>query len=219
MSPPPASESGGSEPAPRRRSSQTLQDLVDAHGEDGINAQQLIDRLGNQAVLLTCLIFALPPAVVPLPVAATLPGLIILILAGRLAAGLPPTLPKRLRDYHFSPKILRGLAGAGARVLGMLEKGTRPTVTWLTDPRALRRSHAGFIALAGFIMALPMPVPLANGIPSWWIIFLTVGLLERDGRYILLGYVTYVLGLAYIIAFLAGGATLVYEALDWMAWV
>ena len=46
------------------------------------------------------------------------------------------------------------------------------------------------IALSGIFLSLPIPppFPLTNTIPGFAIIFLSLGLMERDGGFILCGY-------------------------------
>lgn len=37
-------------------------------------------------------------------------------------------------------------------------------------------------------MSLPLPIPLTNLLPAYTILFLSIGLLESDGLFILFGY-------------------------------
>ena len=44
--------------------------------------------------------------------------------------------------------------------------------------------------LCSALLLLPLPVPFSNSIPAWAIMLMAAGLLERDGLFILGGYIT-----------------------------
>jgi hypothetical protein len=44
--------------------------------------------------------------------------------------------------------------------------------------------------LCAALLLLPLPVPFSNTIPAWAIMLMAGGLLERDGLFILAGYIT-----------------------------
>lgn len=64
----------------------------------------------------------------------------------------------------------------------------------------------------GFLLIIPLPVlPLSNFLPGWGLLLLGAGILQRDGYFIIAGYilniVTFVyFGLVFLGVLLAGGS-------------
>ena len=59
----------------------------------------------------------------------------------------------------------------------------------------------GFMIMVGGILLslpIPPPFPLTNTIPALSVIFISLGLIERDGLFILIGYFFALLGVSYI---------------------
>jgi hypothetical protein len=50
------------------------------------------------------------------------------------------------------------------------------------------------------MLLLPLPVPFSNIIPAWGIMLIAGGLLERDGAFIIAGYVASLLTVAFFAA-------------------
>jgi hypothetical protein len=46
------------------------------------------------------------------------------------------------------------------------------------------------IIIAGLALMLPLPIPFSNSIPAWAIVFLAIGMMEKDGLFVLLGHLT-----------------------------
>ncbi|MBE0541835.1 MAG: exopolysaccharide biosynthesis protein [Verrucomicrobia bacterium] len=44
------------------------------------------------------------------------------------------------------------------------------------------------IASGGLLLALPIPIPFANAVPAWTVVFLAAGIMQRDGLLVLLGH-------------------------------
>src|SRR5690606_7258462 len=68
--------------------------------------------------------------------------------------------------------------------LQRIEKLMRPRITWLTQTNAERLLGA-FCASLAFLLALP--IPLGNLLPALGILFIALGLIERDGVCVLVG--------------------------------
>ena len=49
------------------------------------------------------------------------------------------------------------------------------------------------------MLLLPLPIPFSNTIPAWGILLIAGGLLERDGVFIIAGYVATLLGVAFLV--------------------
>ena len=68
------------------------------------------------------------------------------------------------------------------------ERLLRPRLLWLTASPHLLQLHALPIVICALMLLLPLPVPFSNVIPAWGIMLIAGGLLERDGAFIIAGY-------------------------------
>jgi hypothetical protein len=75
----------------------------------------------------------------------------------------------------------------------------RPRWAPLTGTAVLKQLHAIVILVSALILLLPLPIPFSNVLPAWAIFLMACGLLERDGLFVFLGYVAFVIGAAYFI--------------------
>ena len=96
-----------------------------------------------------------------------------------------------------------------------LEKFLRPRLTMLTDTPLLRQLHALLMLLAALTLLLPLPIPFTNSFPAWTILLIAAGLLERDGFFILAGYVVFVAGVFYFVFLGEATAHLMQELWQW----
>ena len=79
----------------------------------------------------------------------------------------------------------------GCTIYEKVEKVIRPRLGFLLAGPGMGMMIGLAIALSGIFLSLPIPppFPLTNTIPGFAIIFLSLGLMERDGGLILCGYV------------------------------
>jgi len=75
----------------------------------------------------------------------------------------------------------------------------------------------GLVLITGalLLMAPFGLIPLSNTLPGLAILFLAIGVLQRDGRFVLLGYMTLVLTVLYFSFLLLGGIA-VLQGMEWM---
>ena len=92
----------------------------------------------------------------------------------------------------------RVFAVAG-KVIALLETFLRPRLALISAPGAMLQLHALFILISALVLLLQLPIPFSNSFPAWTILLLGAGMLERDGLFILLGYLVFVLGVFYFI--------------------
>lgn len=138
-------------------------------------------------VILLSLPFLSP---IPIPGVSTLLGLVIGVLAVRLALGLPPRLPRSLGERSLEGGFARKVVSGSVKILSLIEKIARPRrSTWLAWP-AVRLANALLIALMALLLMLPFPPfpPFTNALPAWSIIFLAASMMEEDGVLIWAGY-------------------------------
>jgi len=202
---------------PPSRLSVELARLRDQAAERAVTLREVIYTLQGRAYLLLVLLLALPFITpIPLPGLSTPFGLAILLIAARLSLGQKPWLSMRLQRKELPAGFLRKLFAVAERVLRFLEKFLRPRLTFVTDTPLLAQLHAVLMLVAALALLLPLPIPFTNSFPAWTILLLAAGLLERDGLFILGGYLVFIAGVFYFIFLGEATATLLHELLQWI---
>jgi hypothetical protein len=191
---------------PARKLSEDLAALQARFGDRPVTLREMIVTLRRRAYLLIVILLALPFVTpIPVPGLSTPFGLAIAFVALRLALGQRPWLPKKLQRRELPAAFFAKVLAVAMRVVRLLESFLRPRLAGLSARGAVLQLHALFILIAALALLLPLPIPFSNSFPAWTILLLAAGMLERDGLFILLGYVVCVLGVLYFL--LLGHAT------------
>lgn len=157
-------------------------------------------------VVLLCIPFLFPVAIpglsVPFGIAIALCGL-------RLGLGHNFWMPDFLLRREISYDVLKKLVGSAAGLYRKIEKLVRPRMHFLQRWPGMINLMGFMIMIGGILLSLPIPppFPLTNTIPGLAIIFMALGIMERDGVCTLVGYAFAVAGLVYIgLIFVLGAA-------------
>lgn len=172
--------------------SQELQRLVEQAAPDvPLTLNVLLAGTGGRGLFLVVILLSLPFITpIPLPGVSTVLGLVIGVLAVRLAMGLPPRLPKALGARSLDGRFTRRVLSGSVRILHFIEKLAKPRRSvWLAWP-AVRFINALLVALMAFLLMLPFPPfpPFTNSLPAYSIILLAASMMEADGVLIWAGY-------------------------------
>ena len=146
--------------------------------------RSLEDR--GSAMLLVLL--ALPFCAIAIPGLSTPFGIAICVIGACLVAGREPWLPRFIMRQRLSTKWSSQLLTGAAKVAREIEKFVRPRLAFLHTGPGMRRLIGLAIMIAGLALMLPLPIPFSNAIPSWAILFLAIGMMEKDGLCVLLGH-------------------------------
>ena len=194
-----------------------LAELRDKSAERAITLREVIYTLHGRAYLLLILLLALPFITpIPLPGLSTPFGLAIALIALRLSLGQRPWLPMKLQRKVLPAGFFGRVFALAEKVLRFFEKFLRPRLTALTDTTLLAQLHALLILVAAVALLLPLPIPFTNSFPAWTILLLAAGLLERDGLFILAGYVIFAASVLYFIFLGEATAALLRELAEWV---
>lgn len=192
-------------PVPLARShkpvSQTLHDVAAALPQGSVSLRDLLERVGEQGMLLFCAILALPFMFpLPLPGVSVVFGLIIALIGVGLALHRIPWLPRWLLERRIAAEKLRSLLERGARFFARLERWIHPRLDLLVESRPCTVINGGLLILLGLLLSLFPPVaPFTNTVPALPILLIALGLLEGDGLFVLLGYAATGLAVAYFV--------------------
>ena len=148
-------------------------------------------------VILLCLPFLTP---VTLPGISMPFGLAIALCGLRIAFGHKPWLPAFILNRRISYSVLEKMVNFGCKIYEKVEKVIRPRLGFFLAGPGMGMVTGLAIALSGIFLSLPIPppFPLTNTIPGFAIIFLSLGLMERDGGLVLCGYVLTVISAIYV---------------------
>lgn len=162
-----------------------LRRLADDGAENGLTLFEIRDRLDERAYGLLVLILSIPCLVPGLYGVPQVVGIAILILAFQLLIGREePWLPRWLLNLRARAAWLEAMADFAEKRLGWIDRLSRPRLRRLADGWG-ERFAAVFMILATATIVLPM----TNTIPSVALALLAVGLIQRDGLFVLGGAV------------------------------
>lgn len=195
-----------------KRMSETLAEVAAALPPESLTVRELLERLGEQGLLLACIIVSLPYLVpVSIPGMSTLSGVLIVLVGIALATSTVPWLPRRLLDRNLPAERFRKLLGASAARFRRVEHLLKPRVLWLTGGRLMNAINGGLLVYNGALLAAPSVIILMNTLPGVAAMAISAAILERDGLLLLVGYV---LTLAATVYF-AAVAIAFYMGADW----
>lgn len=190
-----------------------VRELRMRHQSQSMTLGEILEALGDRAHLFLIILLCVPLTTpVPLPGVAIFFGYITAVIGYRLAFGKSNLLPKNLRHRSLSPKILDRMLGAAHGFFRALDKMARPRLGVFMTAPVWTRIYGLLICLDGWLLLLPLPIPLTNGLPALAIVFMAAALLARDGAFGLLGMAFTFVTVIYFIALVMGGVMTV----DWL---
>jgi hypothetical protein len=185
---------------PPQKLSVELEDLRSRLGQRPVTLREVIYKLRGRAYTLILILLALPFITpIPLPGLSTPFGLAIAFIALRLVLGQRPWLPMKLQRKQLPAGFFDKVFAVAGKVIALLESFLRPRMALISAPGPIQQVHALFILISALVLLLPLPIPFSNSFPAWTILLLAAGLLERDGLFVLLGYLVFVLGALYFV--------------------
>lgn len=168
-----------------------------------LTVRELISALGVRGHGFVALMFSIPFVTpIPLPGLSIIFGIFVFIGGLGISLGfklwLPEWIMKKSLPGHMLSKAFRG----SSTLLRKIETILRPRLFMISESVAIRICAGFLIALSGFILALPLP-PGTNFPPAAVCVLLSLGVLERDGIFLIAGFVTFLLNIAVIVGLLA----------------
>ena len=179
-----------------------------------MTVEELQTALKGRGVAMLLLLLSLPFCVVPVPGLSTPFGIAVLLMGIRIAFGQKPWLPKFIRQRSISPSRLVKVLAGGIRFARTMEKVVKPRMQFLHRwPGAMNLIGVG-IASGGLLLLLPLPIPFSNMMPAWAVVFLSAGMMERDGVLVLLGHLMTLLSWGFIVLAWVFGAEGIHKLRD-----
>lgn len=165
-----------------------LSDIVKAMGTEDTTIGALADSLGERAFGALMFIFAVPNVIPTPPGTSAILGLPLVILTWQVLIGRQSLwLPAIVRQRRISRDLISAFVNKVTPLMARLERILKPRMGLLVSSDAAER----VIGLVTFPLAvlLFLPIPFGNILPAAAIACVALGLAERDGLAVALGYV------------------------------
>lgn len=152
---------------------------------DRVAFGDLLEALEDRAIGALMFIFAVPNVLPMPPGVSAILGAPLIFLSAQLMLGRRPWLPAVVARRSLSREHFATLMRRVVPWLVKAEKLLRPRASWLARPPM--EYLVGLICLL-LAVVLVLPIPLGNNLPALAISLLALGVLERDGYWILAGW-------------------------------
>jgi hypothetical protein len=178
-----------------------LQQIIANIQGETITLRDLLAVIGEQGLLLFCIILTLPFLLpVSIPGVSTVFGLVIILLGISLVLNRLPWLPARLMNKPISNEHLIPTLEKGVQMFQRVEHWMRPRLRWVTTGAFANRMNGLALTAGGVLLIFPLSfIPFSNTLPAVAILLLALGMLQRDGYFIIGGYIALVATIIYFI--------------------
>ncbi|MCC7320496.1 MAG: exopolysaccharide biosynthesis protein [Rubellimicrobium sp.] len=171
---------------PKKRLSEVLTEIAGDPSHDVITIGALMHLMEGRARAALILIFALPNALPAIPGTSGILGVPLLYLTSQMLMGRIPWLPRIIANRGLPRDKFALLVERMVPYLGRTERLLRPRWRPLSGHVAERFLGAICLVLA---VVLTLPVPLGNMFPAFAICLIALGILERDGLWVVFGLI------------------------------
>ena len=184
--------------------------------EGYITLEQVLAILDKESYLLSIIILTLPLLVpVSIPGIGTAFGSVIILIVLGIIRDRPLWLPKSLKEKTLCSERLKTSLHKGIRWLHVIDKVSKPRFLWLSQHRNVRYLNSIMIILSAILLLAPFPfIPFSNTLPALAILFLAIGMLQRDGGCIAIGYVSNVITIVYFMGLITLGTNVLHIGID-----
>lgn len=192
----------GSDARPHPKLSNVLREL-DGDGKEQTSLNDLVASLGNRSFVPLLIIFSLPNLFFFVPGASVITGPPLIFVAVQLVLGRPSVwLPKVLGERSIEKQAFGRIVARALPWIERVERLARPRY-W----RVSRRAAELIVGIACLVMAIFMflPIPFANTLPALSVIMLALSLGERDGLWLIGGFIVSLVSFTVVAAIFAAG--------------
>ena len=190
--------------------------IIEKMPNEEVTLIEILDIVGTDSLLLLTillsLIFLIP---VSIPGVSTVFGTGILLIGVTRLFSRKLWLPKIIAERKLSAEKLRAGFKKALVWFHRLEKISKPhRLSGLTSEGLLTvLCNLSFILASILLMAPFGFIPFSNTLPALALIFLAVGMMQKDGGFILFGYLSNIATMIYFGFLIAGGGWTINEFL------
>ncbi len=172
-----------------------FEEICNAGSGERVYVRDMLEAMQGRAFGMAALAFALPVCLPMPPGVPTVSGVALLIVAIQMMFGNRKLwLPGFLTRLSISRDKLKGAVARMKPRLEQFERAAKPRLLPLTGP--VGRRFFGLVMLVLAIMLI-LPIPFFGNMPlGFAAAILALGLIERDGYFVLAGLVATVIAIA-----------------------
>ncbi len=199
-----------------------LKIVIDSLPSQGVSLSEIRDLFGQDGLMLLTVFLTIPFMIpVSIPGVSTVFGAAILLIGISRLLGRNLWLPKRFEERILPADKLRAGLTQGLKIFHQLERLTCPRrfKNFTSDGLIGAINNCALIMGAVLLMAPFGFVPFSNTLPGLALLLLAIGLLQRDGVFILLGYCVNVVTVFYFLFLIAGGTVIIQKILHYFTGV
>ena len=189
---------------------------------EDLNLGQILDSLSGRSHALL-IVFLSFPCATPLSIPGTGGpfGVALAFISLYLMLGRDPWIPVWFRERRFQKDRMLRVLRMMIRISKWLEKLLHPRLPLLSTHLITYRFNTLYVFMMSLLLSLPVPVPVpfSNQVVAIPILLVGLGLLERDGLFILFGYLAGLVCAAYYIGIVVLGDAMINNAQDIWNWV
>lgn len=168
-----------------------LQQIIEKNKEKStISLDSLIKELSDRGyptlIFVISIAFSFP---ISIPGLSSPFGLILCSLGVWMVLGKKLWFPKWLLAKQIPMKNFSKIVHYTTALFKKIEILIHPRLCFLCKKPSSMRVHGTIVIIQGFLLALPLPIPLTNIVASLPLLFLSIGLLEDDGVFVIIGYI------------------------------
>lgn len=177
----------------------TLREAIDAIDGETVTLRRLLEIIGEQGLLVLCALLTVPFLLpVSIPGVSTVFGGAIILIAIGVTLNRLPWLPRFLLDRHLETARLLPVLRKGLDIVQRADRYIHRRLGVLVDGALVNRLNGLAIVFSGVLLMLPLGlIPFSNTLPALAILSMAIGLSQRDGLFVLGGYVMMVLTVIY----------------------
>ncbi len=171
--------------------SEKIRKIINRIPERNLPLSEIVHLLGHDGLLLLAsllsIIFLIP---VSIPGFSTVFGIIIFFIALSHLLNTSLWIPGKIKAKTLSAEKLRTSLKTGLKWFLYLEKISSPhRFNILINNKVVDKINGLLVLFGSVLLMLPFGlVPFSNTLPALIILFLSIGIIQKDGIIILLGY-------------------------------
>ncbi|MBD0416097.1 exopolysaccharide biosynthesis protein [Oryzicola mucosus] len=189
---------------------ETLLRAINSIDGDTVTLRRLFLIIGEQGLLVLCALLTVPFLLpVSIPGVSTVFGAAIILISIGITLNRLPWLPRFLLDRNLETERLLPVLRKGLSIVQRADRYIHRRLDVLVDGVFINRLNGAAIVFSGLLLMLPLGlIPFSNTLPALAILSMALGLSQRDGVFVLGGYVMMVLTVIYfaVLALLAVAA-------------
>ncbi|ALG67758.1 exopolysaccharide biosynthesis protein [Beggiatoa leptomitoformis] len=184
----------------------TLTEIASHLPEGSLTLRQLLEEIGEQGLLIFCIFLTIPFLIpVSIPGVSTVFGALIILISIGLLTNRLPWLPEKLMQKSIPKDFLNTALEKSAHIFEKIDKFSHARLEQLTQSTTALQFNGFMLLLGGILLIFPFGfVPFSNTLPGLAILLLAVGMLQKDGYFVLAGYIMNILTIIYFTVLIGG---------------